>query len=489
MAPQLTEQQAVRPLRWGVIAAAGRGTRAYPYTENTHKALLPVDGTPNIEHLIGLMQTQMGITDICIVIGHLGDSIRAHLGDGARFGIRLHYLVNSELERGLAWSVLLAAERVHEPFCLMLCDECYIDSNHRELAAQPLGEDLFICTGLPVDDLDLIRSNFAVEHDGEQVKALTEKPATPINNLLGCGSFLCSPKLFAVLRAAFAQTPAYVEFVDCLNRALAQGETARLFVLEGSYVNINDRDSLAKARFHRRDRYFEQAKKALLIYCEAGVTGLAFTLARYRELNVFDRIYIVFDQCQQQVVAAVANGCTLCPVADGAPYGEKIRAGIAAISEDIVVLTEVDYSFASRDVFKLFSYLCDADLVVGTRTTRQLIAQGSSMRGVVRLAHTLLGMLIGLLWWDREVRLTDTGCTLRAFWRSSYQEVLPSLAVAGPEFSPAMVIAYLQRRLRVIEVPVHYFNRSASQIHAYQRPRNAWRFARLIVARRLGLRG
>ena len=106
---------------------------------------------------------------------------------------------------------------------------------------------------------------------------------------------------------------------------------------------------------------------------------------------------------------------------------------------------------------------------------------------MVRLAHTVLGMLIGLLWWDREVRLTDAGCTFRAFWRKSYREVEADFAtVQGTEFSPAMIIAYLQRRLRVIEVPVHYFNRSQSQIQAYQRPRNAWRFAKLILRARFG---
>lgn len=474
-------------LAWGVIAAAGRGTRAYPYTEHTHKALLPVDGTPNIEHLIGLMRDQMGIRQIAIVIGHLGESIKAHLGDGRRFGVTLHFIENTELDRGLAWSVLQAKQVVDGPFCLMLCDECYIDSNHNELAALALHDDLFICTALPVDDLDLIRSNFAVVTEGERVVSLAEKPAAPLNNLLGCGTFVCAPALFAHLEREFAATPQYVEFVDSLNRALSAGFNARLFVLAGSYVNINDRDSLAKAKFHRRDRYFTEAKKALLIYCEAQVEGLAFTLARYRELNVFQRIYIVFDQSLTEQVNALAPDCVLCPVTDGSPYGAKIRAGIHAIDEDVVVLTEVDYSFASRDVLKLFSYLRDADLVVGTRTTRQLIAQGSSMRGAVRLAHTVLGMLIGLLWWDREVRLTDTGCTFRAFWRKSFNELETELAsVDGPEFSPAMIIAYLKKRLRVIEVPVHYFNRSQSQIAAYQRPRNAWRFAKLILRARFG---
>ena len=152
---------------------------------------------------------------------------------------------------------------------------------------------------------------------------------------------------------------------------------------------------------------------------------------------------------------------------------------------DIIVLTEADYSFSSRDVQKLFSYLRDADMVVGTRTTRQLIEQGSTMRGLVRLAHAGLGKLMELLWWDREARFTDAGCTFRAFWRSTFETIEPSLLSRGPEFSAEMMIACLDARLRVIEIPVNYFNRSASQIRAYQNAQTFWSFFGLIIRKRL----
>ena len=74
---------------WGLIPAAGKGTRAFPYTENRHKALLDVNGVANIERIISIMRDDLQITDIVIVIGHLGDSIRNHLGDGDRLNVRL----------------------------------------------------------------------------------------------------------------------------------------------------------------------------------------------------------------------------------------------------------------------------------------------------------------------------------------------------------------------------------------------------------------
>jgi len=60
----------------------------------------------------------------------------------------------------------------------------------------------------------------------------------------------------------------------------------------------------------------------------------------------------------------------------------------------------------------------------------------------------------------------------------------PTPHARGPELSAEMMIACLDARLRVIEIPVNYFNRSASQIRAYRNPQTFWSFLRLILRRR-----
>ena len=61
------------------------------------------------------------------------------------------------------------------------------------------------------------------------------------------------------------------------------------------------------------------------------------------------------------------------------------------------------------------------------------------MTGLVRTAHSGLGKLLELLWWNREGRFTDVGCTLRAFWRSTYRDMESSLRATGPEVLAEMV--------------------------------------------------
>ena len=68
----------------GLIPAAGRGVRAYPYTDTIPKALLPVDGVPIIQRNVELLRDALGVREVWVVVGYQGDQIRAFLGDGSR---------------------------------------------------------------------------------------------------------------------------------------------------------------------------------------------------------------------------------------------------------------------------------------------------------------------------------------------------------------------------------------------------------------------
>jgi len=470
-------QQTTKPL-YGLIPAAGKGVRARPYTHEVHKGMLSINGVPNIERIVTLMRDELGIEKIVIVTGYLGDSIRSYFGDGKKFRVAITYVENSELDRGWAWSVFLAKPYIDDYFCIMLCDESYLNSNHHSLKDFNYQKFISVCAGLPVDDAALIKKNYAIERDGDRVIALREKPEVITNDLMGSGTFICNPKIFGELDNIFKNNKA-VDFVSFLNNLAGQGKPVGFFELNGTYVNINDRDSLHLARYHDRITNFHQYSASLLICAEGDEEEIAFTINRYRELNFFKQIAVLLptrNQIQERILSAGAD-IVLCPP-HITGFGERMHYGLSQLTSDILVTTEADYSFPNRDVEKLLSYLKEADMVIGTRTTRQLIEQGSTMRGVVRLAHTALGSLLELLWWTREGRFTDVGCTFRAVWRSAYEQIEKDLHSKGPEFLAEMVIASLNARLRVLEIPVNYFNRSRSQNRHY---RNATTFFRLLT--------
>lgn len=73
-----------------MILAAGRGERLRPVTDKTPKPLLEIGEQSLIErHLIRL--SQAGFREVVINLAHLGDLIRSSLGDGARWGLNIHY--------------------------------------------------------------------------------------------------------------------------------------------------------------------------------------------------------------------------------------------------------------------------------------------------------------------------------------------------------------------------------------------------------------
>lgn len=75
-----------------MILAAGRGGRLRPLTDHTPKPLIEVGGKPLIEHHLERLAAA-GIERVVINVAHLGEQIREHLGDGARWGLRIEYSV------------------------------------------------------------------------------------------------------------------------------------------------------------------------------------------------------------------------------------------------------------------------------------------------------------------------------------------------------------------------------------------------------------
>lgn len=233
----------------GIIPAAGSGIRARPYTYEQHKGMFLIDGQPNIGRLIDIMRDDMGIEEIVIILGYMSETIENHFGDGSEFGVRISYVENLHLDKGWAWSVLLA-----KPFlagrhgCVMLADEFYLDSNHGELSEFDLSSYSAVCTVKSVSDPELIKKNFSVERDGERVIRLVENPVAVPNDLLGMATFVVDPSVLQLLEEAYDVGRPNIDFVNFIDDLIREGHQVAAFELSGDYVNLNDVASLEAAQ-------------------------------------------------------------------------------------------------------------------------------------------------------------------------------------------------------------------------------------------------
>jgi glycosyltransferase involved in cell wall biosynthesis len=173
-----------------------------------------------------------------------------------------------------------------------------------------------------------------------------------------------------------------------------------------------------------------------------------------------DEILVVDNNCSDRTgeIAAAAGARVVQENRPG--YGSALFAGMLAAKGEILVLTEADGSFRARDVVKLLVYLEDAGMVMGTRTTKQMVQQGANMRFLLRWGNVFMAKFLQVCWLrPSEPRFTDVGCTFRALTRDTFERIRPLLKETGPAFSPEMMCAVLQARCRVIEIPVTYARR------------------------------
>src|SRR5467141_3511852 len=93
-----------------VILAGGLGTRIAAVAPDLPKALIQVAGEPFAHHQLSLLRGA-GVQEVVYCIGHRGDEIRAFVGSGSRWNIRVSYVSEGRKLRGTAGALRLASDR------------------------------------------------------------------------------------------------------------------------------------------------------------------------------------------------------------------------------------------------------------------------------------------------------------------------------------------------------------------------------------------
>jgi glycosyltransferase involved in cell wall biosynthesis len=262
-------------------------------------------------------------------------------------------------------------------------------------------------------------------------------------------------------------------------------------MLDGHYLNVNRVEDYHAGNYLARTLGFDSYKTSIVIPAYNEEESIGHVVADFIAHPLVDEVFVV-DNSSADATAetARARGARVETVSLHG-YGDTIKYGLDRAIGEILVVVEADHSFRARDLGKLLEYLKDADMAIGTRTTRQMIEQGTNMKGPLRWGNVLVGKLVEAMWWGQEPRFTDVGCTYRALWREAWHDIRDSVRGVGPDFSPEVMVEMLRARKRVIEVPVSYFPRlggeskhSDGYLHI---SRTALKMLKIIFEKRLGL--
>ncbi len=116
-----------------MILAAGFGTRLWPLTIERTKPAIPFLNRPLIAYTIEYLK-QYGITDIIINLHHEPESVQEQIGDGSKYGVKIHYSVEEPEILGTSG----ALDKVRD----LLQDETFLVVNGKIITNLDLGAAL-----------------------------------------------------------------------------------------------------------------------------------------------------------------------------------------------------------------------------------------------------------------------------------------------------------------------------------------------------------
>ncbi|MBE3072235.1 MAG: glucose-1-phosphate thymidylyltransferase [Acidobacteria bacterium] len=227
----------------GLILSGGKGTRLRPLTYTSAKQLVPVANKPVLFYGIEAM-AEAGIREVGIVIGDTGAEIRAAVGDGSAWGLRVTY-IEQDAPRGLAHAVLISEGFLGtEPFVMYLGDNLlnkgirpFVD---RFLAERPAAQILLARVSDP--------QMFGVaELENGKVVRLVEKPTAPKSNLALVGVYLFGPEVFTSVRRIRPSFRDELEITDAIQDLIDRGLEVHPDIVDGWWKDTGKLEDMLEA--------------------------------------------------------------------------------------------------------------------------------------------------------------------------------------------------------------------------------------------------
>lgn len=183
-----------------VIMAGGKGTRLQNIAKDVPKPMVPVLGKPILEYQIESLK-KSGITEIIMIIGHLGDVIRKYFSDGRGFGVSIEY-IEEQTPLGTAGALYYLKGKITEDFVLVFGDLMLdIDWNlfmefHQKHSAMIT---LYAHPNSHPYDSDIVVTD--AENKVTKIESKNAERGFYCHNLVNAGLYCVNPKLLETIDA------------------------------------------------------------------------------------------------------------------------------------------------------------------------------------------------------------------------------------------------------------------------------------------------
>jgi len=226
-----------------MILAAGFGTRLRPLTSTVPKALVPVAGRPLIEYGLLFLKAH-GIEEVVINLHHLGEKIRATLGDGSIYGLRITYSPEDPLLESGGGIKNAQPFLDRETFVVLNCDTI-IDldltallATHRKTKAA--------ATLVLRPDLEVARYGILETDTNNRIRRFLGQPAVvnePLSQYMFTGCQMLEPRVFAFMPEVKPFSTTRATYPTMLHT----GEPLYGFIHTGTWMTVDDAEAMARA--------------------------------------------------------------------------------------------------------------------------------------------------------------------------------------------------------------------------------------------------
>jgi glycosyltransferase involved in cell wall biosynthesis len=170
-----------------------------------------------------------------------------------------------------------------------------------------------------------------------------------------------------------------------------------------------------------------------------------------RTRNLEHEVLVVDDGSQDRTAErAAAAGATVLRHAQNRGYGAALKTGIEAAANETIVIMDADGSYPTDVLPELIDRLEDCDMVVGTRTGKEV-----SIPLARRPAKWILRLMAARI---AGRRIPDLNSGFRSFRRSTvrqYAAILPDMF----SFTTTITLAFLADGYAVTYHPINYYPR------------------------------
>ncbi|NPA15596.1 MAG: phosphoglucomutase [Deferribacteres bacterium] len=226
-----------------VIMAGGFGTRIRPLTASRPKPMLPMVNIPLMEHIVNLLKKH-GFTELIVLLFFQPEVIKAHFGDGSRFGVSIKYIL-PDGDYGTAGAVGFSRDMIDETF-LVISADLLTDFDLSRMVDYHRKKQAFVTIGL-VSVVNPLQFGVVItDREGRIVKFL-EKPGwgEVFSDTINTGIYVLEPEVFSYI-------PSGREFdfsKDLFPLLLSEGKPLYGYKYDGYWRDVGDPDSYREGHY------------------------------------------------------------------------------------------------------------------------------------------------------------------------------------------------------------------------------------------------